>query len=100
MPYKDPVKQKEAKARIAKTTRLARRQKIHDYKAARGCAVCGEMDPVVLDLHHRDPSEKYKPVAWMISHQRPFEEIMAEAEKCEVLCANCHRRAHFQLRGY
>ena len=65
------------------------------YKAERGCADCGEMDPVVLEFDHLDPTTKdprlrERPRATLTNLSRARME--AEAAKCDVVCANCHRR--------
>lgn len=57
-----------------------------------GCARCDETDPSCLDFHH--VGEKEAGVGWMVSNRRPIREIRAEVERCELLCANCHRREH------
>jgi hypothetical protein len=62
------------------------------YKAERGCQRCGEKDPVVLDFPHVGGKESE--VASMVS--RKWERILAEIEKCIVVCANCHRRIHHE----
>lgn len=54
-----------------------------------GCADCGyDKDPVALDFDHlRDKS-------FTISHvlkSRSEIEILKETEKCDIVCANCHR---------
>ena len=65
---------------------------IMDYKRRTPCADCGESDPVTLDFHHRDPKTK----AFTISafRGRELAEVKAEVQKCDVLCANCHRKRH------
>jgi hypothetical protein len=46
---------------------------------------------VAYDFHHKDPNEK----DFMISKQaKSFEAIKAELDKCELLCAVCHRFEH------
>ena len=47
----------------------------------------------VYDLHHRDPKTKSFAVANAIGN-RSLAELLAEAEKCDLLCANCHRMLH------
>ncbi len=70
-----------------------------EYKRGLCCKRCGEDDPVTLDFHHRNPSEKdFLPsracfVGWGIKR------ILAEIAKCDVLCANCHRKLHRDLRN-
>jgi hypothetical protein len=62
------------------------------YKALRGCLLCREQDPVCLDLHHVDPSEKDTDVARLLATS--MKKIRCEVAKCIVICANCHRRLH------
>lgn len=59
-----------------------------------GCVRCDEDDPSCLDFHH--PGEKGAGVGRMVSNRRPVAEIRAEVERCELLCANCHRREHYE----
>lgn len=67
-------------------------EKVNQYKQDRGCQVCGEnTHPSVLDLHHLDPSEKELDPA---SAKTSWSRFLGEAEKCIVLCANCHRKVH------
>jgi hypothetical protein len=60
-----------------------------DYFATHPCCDCGEPDPVVLDLDHR--RDKKFDIAASLTY-RKWEVILAEIEKCDVVCANCHRR--------
>jgi hypothetical protein len=68
------------------------------FKASLACIRCGENDPVTLDFHHRDPEEKdfgfneIRYFGWSIKR------LLGEIEKCDVLCANCHRKLHRDLR--
>ena len=100
MPYKDPVAQKAAVARSALQCKLRRFALVQDFKAAQGCAVCGEKDPIVLDLHHLDPLIKIAPLSRMVNGRSSYATIRAELEKCVVLCANCHRREHAKADDY
>jgi hypothetical protein len=64
--------------------------KINAYKLARGCIDCGyNDDPRALDFDHRDPSLKVRGVAMMLTFS--WAKIVAELDKCDVRCANCHR---------
>ena len=49
--------------------------------------------PWAMDLHHVDESKKSFD---MSSHglTRSWERIKKEADKCVLLCANCHREIH------
>lgn len=65
------------------------------HKLANPCS-CGESNPDCLVFHHRDPNEKEEGVTRMISFGR--QKLLAEIEKCDVLCSNCHLKLHARLR--
>lgn len=83
------------RARAAETRRTAKllaRRWIWDYLTSHPCMDCGESDPVVLDFDHRDPRSKLSDVSKLVSQGRKLALIEAEVAKCDVRCANCHRR--------
>ena len=56
------------------------------------CAVCGITGhPAIFDFHHRDPESKKKQVGQMGKYAK----ALIEAQKCDMLCANCHRTLHW-----
>ena len=60
------------------------------------CVDCGETDPVVLEFDHlRDKRFAIR----LSAHGRNWQTILDEIEKCEVVCANCHRRRTARRRG-
>jgi hypothetical protein len=61
---------------------------------------CGEADPVVLEFHHTDPKIKEATVSGLLRLLRPWPLILREIEKCEVLCANCHKRRTAAHQGW
>lgn len=68
-----------------------------EFKATLKCVHCGENDPICLDFHHIDPSQKDRDVTKGMSSWG-YKRIMEEIQKCIVLCANCHRKEHKRLR--
>lgn len=72
--------------------------KLHvlNIKQQSGGCVCGEKHPALLDFHHRNPDEKELTAAKMIQNKWSPERIDKELEKCDILCANCHRRFHWE----
>lgn len=68
---------------------------LYEYKAAAGCARCERADPRCLVCHH-DSENKRATVAQMVSDGRSRDEIETELDRCTILCANCHRKEHFE----
>ena len=58
------------------------------------CIKCGIDKIYLLDFHHRDPNEKEDALATM-SRNYNFDSYFSELEKCDLLCANCHREFHY-----
>jgi len=65
-----------------------------DFKMTLKCSQCGENHPATLDFHHTDPSQKDATVSSLITLGNK-KRILDEIEKCVVLCANCHRKFHY-----
>jgi len=67
---------------------------IQSIKMELGCSVCGyNGHPAALDFHHRDPLSKTVALSSLPYLAYGHERILEEIEKCDVLCANCHRIA-------
>lgn len=110
MPHKDLEEGRAARralyaGRAAATSayygakRKERRAILDEYKLAHGCARCGyDRCPAALEFHHRDPAQKVAGLSEMTRHS--LARMMAEAAKCEVVCANCHREEHARERGW
>jgi len=61
-------------------------------KAERGCLYCGTCHPLVLDFHHRNPADKSFTISQIPTTNIP--KLLAEVEKCDVVCRNCHMLVH------
>lgn len=64
---------------------------IAEIKENAKCADCGNSYPAcAMDFDHIEDN-KDSSVSSMISSLRTKEDIAKEIEKCEIVCANCHR---------
>src|SRR2546429_5758865 len=66
-----------------------------NYKSSLSCTRCGESHPATLTFHHRERSEKSFEIGNMLRVKVSFKRLVAEIQKCEVLCANCHAKEHW-----
>ena len=110
MPYKDPIVKKEKdkgysrkhyeknieQVIFANNTVKARGKAKWDlYKSGLHCARCPENHVACMDFHHINPEEKEYAVSDLVSNKM-FTKAYKEIKKCIVLCANCHRRLHWE----
>ena len=65
--------------------------RIQDYLRTHPCVDCGESDPVVLEFDHVR-GEKADRISRMVCDLRRWDVIEQEITKCDIRCANCHRR--------
>lgn len=67
-----------------------------EEKKKYSCVKCGENHPSCIDFHHNDPSKKDTGLANAIGRGWSKKRILEEVEKCTTLCANCHRKFHYE----
>ena len=112
MPFKDPERQRLASRRHyeknrdvikrkAKENSRATRERVGkwllDYLRDHPCIDCGEADPIVLEFDHQ--RDKKFAIGSATSKGVALSTVVAEVEKCEVRCANCHRRKTYYEAG-
>ena len=68
-----------------------------NYKKDKQCIICGESEPICLDFHHTDGTNKDIDVSKMRNSTYSLQKIKEEIEKCVILCSNCHRKVHSGL---
>ena len=74
-----------------------RKKAIRWYKQTKGCTDCGETDPIVLEFDHVRGEKAFNLVE---SSCRSLMSVWEEIQKCDVVCANCHRRRTSAQGGY
>ncbi len=79
------------KARLQKERRHNNLSIVREYKAGKGCLDCGESNPLVLDFDHVDRAKKSFTISNAVRLGWSIARIMEEINKCDVVCANCHR---------
>jgi 5-methylcytosine-specific restriction endonuclease McrA len=84
--YRQRAKARREKVRAELQTNLLK------YLSDKRCVKCGENDPVVLEFDHLRPAEKSFGIARAISNGMKWSTILEEIKKCQILCANCHKR--------
>jgi len=72
------------------------KQKLVDYKGGK-CVKCGySKSNAALQFHHLDPAEKDFNFGQFrhTSFEKNKDKILAELDKCILVCANCHSEIH------
>lgn len=75
---------------------------IDEYKRSHACVDCGFSGkdfPFVLDFDHQDGgrTKKFNVGSWRHS-VLSIEAVKKEIAKCELVCANCHRKRTFATK--
>jgi Zn finger protein HypA/HybF involved in hydrogenase expression len=65
---------------------------ILSYLKIQPCVDCGETDIRVLEFDHRNRNKKTDSVSLLMRRRLPINDLIREIEKCDVRCANCHRK--------
>jgi hypothetical protein len=94
--FRDQYRAETDLLRAAIDARLVRVQadnkiRLAAFLAANPCVDCGETDIRVLDFDHRDAKQKRANISRML-RSFSWKTIETEIAKCDVVCANCHRR--------
>lgn len=82
------------KARAQEFTKKKRQELrgiVNNYLKNHPCTDCGEADIIVLEFDHVR-GRKEENIANIINKAWSTDRLRKEIDKCEVRCANCHRR--------
>lgn len=77
---------------LQRIRRLVWQRRLWEYVLAHPCVDCAERDPLVLEFDHVDRTTKVSTLCTMATRGYAWTTVLAELAKCEVRCANCHRR--------
>lgn len=72
---------------------------IRDFLKNCFCVDCGETDPIVLEFDHVRGEKRFS-IAEAPHRKVSIKTLKLEIEKCEIRCANCHRRKTYKQFGY
>lgn len=94
--FKNPITRKKQSIKVRKY-RQARKEWLVKLRGGKCDRCFGVFDEVCYDFHHIDNETKEFHVGQLLNYSK--EEILAEASKCLMLCANCHRLTHKEMRN-
>lgn len=84
LPYGLPKKERTT------INRILTQKRVDNYKMSIGCQICGyKKCSKALEFHHIFAEEKETEPS--LAARRSWENFLIEANKCILLCANCHR---------
>jgi hypothetical protein len=88
------------KNRVSEIARSSARKRdlanwILQLKSSMSCSKCPENHPATLQFHHCS-GDKELNISAAYSRGWSKDRILREIAKCEVLCANCHAKEHYQ----
>jgi len=86
------LNRRESNQKSGALRRERNREFVWAYLLANPCIRCPEVDPILLEFDHRDPTQKAMAVSVMICGEYSIKRISEEIDKCDVLCVSCHRR--------
>lgn len=73
------------------------REKLFEFLSTQECIDCHEGDPIVLEFDHRGHKEHN--VSDMV-RLGSWKNMLKEIAKCDIVCANCHKRRTAKQLGY
>ena len=74
-------------------------QYVCEFLEEHPCVDCGEDDIVVLEFDHVR-GNKEKEISLLIQDSASLETLKLEIEKCDIRCANCHKRKTAKQYGW
>lgn len=83
-----------------RSRRDAARDVVDAYLLTHPCVDCDEPEPRLLEFDHRDRLTKSAAVSVLVTRGASRSTLLSEIAKCDVRCANCHRRKTVMELGW
>ena len=97
MPIKDLTKKRAYDSAWQLRKKRSRKEKLVSLLGGE-CSRCGYNKCLgALEFHHINPSEKSFAISSGVGLNRPYNLLVEEIKKCELICSNCHKEQHYQL---
>ncbi len=88
-----PFKNKEDRYLSQERHRQANFENLWELLSVSSCVDCGETDPMVLEFDHLPPFTKDFDISRAVAGStRSWGAILDEIAKCDIVCANDHKR--------
>jgi hypothetical protein len=97
---RDPAPYKARATANNRRYRARNRGRVREYLAASKCVDCGIDEFAVLEFDHREPHHKAADISSLARWAGSWQAVLAEIAKCDVVCANCHRRRTAKQFGW
>lgn len=89
---------KEKCIAAVRASKALSKARLKEYLSAHPCVDCGENDPIVLEFDHVRGVKTSEVYNLAVKRGWAWKRVLTEIAKCEVRCANCHRRVTHQRR--
>lgn len=76
------------------------REHLVSYLRDNPCVDCAEDNIIVLEFDHRDGVDKKFCIGESMRRGYSLDRVKLEVGKCDVRCANCHRKRTYKQRGF
>lgn len=99
--YYQENREKHARITMERSRRIKRENadRLYEYLATHPCVDCGESDPIVLEFDHVR-GQKRAEISKLRHKGNSWAILEMEIQKCEVRCANCHKRKTAKERNF
>jgi hypothetical protein len=95
---KNKARWKSKYRKSRKEARVRNREYVYSVLSNARCADCGTTDVRILEFDHVN-GKKIDNISAMVSNAAAVDTIASEIDKCDIVCANCHRIRTLERQG-